>query len=555
MRKFKLLQLLIILLAVVLLPVNLQAQEIDNDVISVMNNIEYSYFFKHLEYLASDDLKGRDVGTEDFEKAAVYVADEFKNNGLLPFGDNGTYFQEVAFSKPSIVKSSIQFQVEKNSESINGIYGENVSILVSPKYDKINEKQKLVFVGYGNILPEDSINDYEGVDVKGKTVIVTLGGPKSLENPEANDLFAKIHNAEEQGATGIILFYPKGNAFQKMIFNRIHEFLSNTRTLYLADTSITGSMLDIDLKIGVFAKKEFINELFKFNGLDLKKELKNMSKGNSSSQELECVLNCSYDITKESVYCKNVVALLPGTDSTLKNEYVVLGGHLDHLGVGKAVKGDSIYNGMWDNATGSAAVISIAKAYKDLSKKPKRSIIFVCFTAEEKGLLGSNYYANRNNVTDGKIIANVNIDMLGNLFETTDVIPLGYSHSNLSEAVDFAAGTLNIKIDDNKKEEDDYIERSDQISFIRNGIPALNLGSGYTASNPKIDGKKQVNKWMKKKYHSPFDDLNQEYSDKTFLTFLKLHFLTMYYITNTIEEVKWKEDSWLYEKYVLKEKK
>ena len=495
-------------------------QETEKEVISVMNNIEYSYFFKHLEYLASDELKGRDVGSEGYKMAADYVANEFKQNGLLPFGDAGTYFQKVEFSKRSIVKSSIQFKIEKNSESLRGIYGNNMSLLISPRYDKVNEKQKLVFVGYGNIIPEENINDYEGVDVKGKTVIVALGGPKSVENPEVN-LLSKVQNAIDHGANGLILFYPKGLG-QSLIFNQLHGFLSE-RTLSLTDTSMEKSMLDFDLKLAVWAKKKYIKEIFKLNGLKLRKELKNIAKGNTSSKELESVLNCSYDVNVESIYCKNVVALLPGTDPTLKNEYVVVSAHLDHLGIGKEIKGDSIYNGMWDNASGSAGVISIAKAYNDLSEKPKRSVVFICLTAEEKGLLGSSYYANKNEVKEGKIVANLNIDMVGNLFETIDIIPLGYSHSNLSEAVDFAAGALNLKIDDNELEELNYLERSDQISFIKKEIPALNIGSGYTAVNPKINAQKQTDKWMEKYYHSPFDDLNQEYSSEAFLTYVKNH--------------------------------
>lgn len=532
---------------------NVVGQKTDSDVISVMKNIEYSYFFKHLEYLASDELKGRDVGSDGYNMAADYVADEFKNNGLQPFGDNGTYFQKVEFSKGTIVKSSIQFRVENNAKLVTGTYGENISILVNTSNIKVNETQELVFVGYGNILPKESINDYEGVDVKDKTVIVALGGPKSLSNPAFGDISLKLKNAVSNGATGIILYYPKGRALQNMIFKRIHGFLSSP-TLVLADTSIGGAMFGSDLKIGAFVKREFVKDILKLNGIKFKRELKNISKGENSSKELETVLKCSFDVNVKNIDCKNVVAVLPGTDSILKNEYVVLTAHLDHLGVGREIKGDSIYNGMWDNASGSAGVISIAKAYNELAEKPKRSVVFVCLTAEEKGLLGSNYYANINEITDGKIVANLNVDMLGGLHETKDIIPLGYSYSNLSEAVDYSSEILNIAIDDNKEAEKEYIQRSDQFSFIKTGVPVLNLGHGMNAVNPKINGEKTFNKWMDEYYHSPFDDLNQEYDDEAFLVFIKLHFLTLYYMTNSIEEIKWNEESWIYKKYVLKEK-
>jgi len=330
----------------------------------------------------------------------------------------------------------------------------------------------------------------------------------------------------------------------------MHGFLKEP-TMALADTSIGKSMFNFDLKTAAFVKKELVKDIIKINGLKLKKELKKIKKGEFASRSLYSKLKVAYNINVENIDCKNVVAVMPGTDPNLKSEYVVLGGHLDHVGVGEEVKGDSIYNGMWDNATGAAAILTISKAYNDMDEKPKRSLVFVCYTGEEKGLLGSNYYAQRNDISDGKIVANVNIDMLGGLFESTDIIPLGYSHSNLSEAIDFSAKSLNYIIDDNKKMENMYIQRSDQISFIQIGAPVINVANGFNAVNSKIDGEKFDEKWMKKYYHSPSDDINQEFSSESFLKAIKLNFLTLYYTTNVIEEIKWNEESWLYKKYVL----
>jgi Zn-dependent M28 family amino/carboxypeptidase len=330
----------------------------------------------------------------------------------------------------------------------------------------------------------------------------------------------------------------------------MHGFLQQP-TMALADKSLGGDMFDFDIETAAFVKKELVKDIFKLNGLRLKKELKNIAKGEFASKNLESKLNISYTINVENINCKNVVAVLPGSDPELKSEYVVLGGHLDHVGVGEEIKGDSIYNGMWDNATGSAAIMSISKVYNELTEKPKRSIVFVCYTGEEKGLLGSNFYAQRNGITDGKIVANINIDMLGGLFESKDIIPLGYSHSNLSEAIDFSAKSLNFTIDDNKKMENMYIQRSDQISYIKIGAPVINVANGLNAVDPKINGEKFDEKWMKKFYHSPFDDINQEFSSESFLKAIKLNFLTLYYTTNVIEDIKWNEESWLYKKYVM----
>jgi len=520
-------------------------QQSDNNVLSVADKIEYDYFFKHLKYLASDELKGRMTGSEGFSKAADYVANEFKNIGLQPFGDDGTYFQKVSLSEQSIVKSSLKLQVKKNSETVSGVYGNNISVLQCPRYRMIDEKQKLVFVGYGNILPEENINDYKGLNVKGKTVIVALGSPKSIKNATANDPLVKVQAAVDQGASGIIVFYPK-RLFQNMIFKNVQRFLERPM-ISLSDTTLGGAFSDLDFKIGVFAKLEFINSIFELNGLKLEKELKKIENGNSSSKELVSVINCTYETTTESIYCKNVIAMIPGNDPFLKKEYVVIGAHLDHLGIGKQVKGDSIYNGMWDNASGSAAIISVAKAHNDISEQPKRSVIFVCYTAEEIGLLGSHFFASKNEIKDGRIIANINVDMLGSLSEIEAISPIGYSYSNLSEAVDYSAKILNLGINKNRDAEDEFVGRSDQFSFIKKGIPALNCSS--------IDPKsKSFKKWMKKKYHSPIDDLNQKYSDKAFLTAIRYNFLISYYVTNILEEAKWNTESKIYKRYVLKEK-
>jgi hypothetical protein len=472
---------------------------------------------------------------------------------MLPFGDSGTYFQKIRFIKPSIVASSIKFQVENNSKSLKGAFGKNISLLVSAKSSNFNQKQSLVFVGYGNILPEDKINDYEGIDVKGKTVIVAVGGPKSIKNRAFDDILLKIHNAEKQGASGIILFYPKGKLFQNLIFRYVHGYLSKS-TLYYADTSIHGSMSDVNLKLCVFAKISFIKNVFDLKGLHFAKELKSIESGRNMSKELGMTINCSYAANIERVYSTNVISIIPGSDSTLKNEYVVIGAHLDHLGIGKKIKGDSIYNGMLDNASGVAASITIGKTFSKLSVKPKRSTVFICYTAEEEGLLGSHYYANRNEIKNGKIVANLNLDMIANLFETKGIIPIGYLHSNLSDAIDYSASNLNLTIASSKSLDEDYVERGDQFSFIKKGIPSLFIIPGNTAVDPKINGLKRTNRWLMKYYHSPFDDLNQKYSDKAFLTAIKFNFLTLYYITNSMREIKWNNRSWLLDKYVLKEK-
>lgn len=519
------------------------------DIVNITQGIDYNYFQKHLEYLSGDNLQGRDVGSEGYDKAAKYVAEEFEKLGCKPYGDNNTFFQSVPFKERSVIPTSIEFQSVLGNNIVDGMYADNISILTSPKNVQVEEQQQLVFVGFGNIIPDKNINDYEGLDVKDKTVIAMLGAPKSLKDYNSFDPFVKVSNAISQGATGIIIFFNKG-LFQNMVFDQIHQFTGRP-LVSLADTALDGSMADFNMAIAAFAKKDFINDIFKQNNLNLSSSIRKAKRGQFVSQALKSEINCKYKVKEENYHCKNVVAILPGTDSLLNNEYVTVGAHMDHVGIGKAVKGDSIYNGMWDNATGVAALLSFAETFNKASLQPKRSLVFICYTAEEKGLLGSKYFAAYNNMGIENIVANINIDMVAGLFPTKDIIPMGYSHSNLSEAIDFTAENLNLLVDDNKQEENEYLFRSDQASFLQKGIPVLNVANGYTAVDPKINGYKEIEKWMKKYYHSPFDDLNQGYSKEAFHIGLKYNFLTIYYITNMMEEIKWNEDSWIYKRYVL----
>jgi len=530
------------------------AQGTDSSIISAMNGIEYGYFFKHLKYLSSDELKGRYVGSEGYNKAADYIAEEFKEIGLQPFGDSGSYFQKLVFLKPCFKVNTVKFKVENGSRAVEGIYGKNVSILANVKSENFSENQKLVFVGYGNIIPEERINDYEGLDVKGKTVIVAIGGPEKVQNAAFDDILLKAHNAESQGAAGIVLFYPQGKLIQNLIFKYAHSFLEKS-PLYYADTSIHGSMLDVNLTMCAYAKLSFIEEVFKLNGFNFKKVLKSIKAGKNMSKEFGSILSCAYNVNIDRVLSKNVVSVIPGTDSVLKNEYVVVGSHLDHLGIGEKIKGDSIYNGMVDNASGCAALLCIGKAFKQLPQKPKRSIIFICYTAEEEGQFGSCYFVNKNGIRNGRIAANLNLDMIANLFESKNIFPVGYLHSNLSEAVDYATSNLSLAVSATKAVDEAYVERGDQFSFIKKGIPSLFIIPGNTAVDPKINGYKRTTHWLKKYYHSPFDEINQPYSDKAFLTGTRLNFLTLYYITNRLDSIKWNSRSWFIDKYVSGSKK
>lgn len=521
------------------------------EAINIANKMDYEYFFNHVKYFASDELEGRDVSSEGYNKAAEYTALEFKNMGLLPYGDHESYFQEIPFVKSSIIVSSFQLSIESKKGKVDGLFGKNISVMLNTDAAQVQAEDEIVFVGYGNVFPDKQIDDYKGMDVKGKIVLVASGAPDGVKDPRLQDPRQKAFTAISQGAKGIIVFTPNMDEMQDRIFKGFHSFLASPK-IRIADNNSFKPM--IPMEFVAYAKKTFVKDLLALNRIKLEKKIKAMAKGKFVSKQLKSTLKYKYETSFENSDCKNIVALLPGSDPKLKDEYIVVSAHLDHLGIGTAINGDSIYNGMWDNATGSATVISIAKEFKKANLNLKRSVIFICYTAEEKGLFGSKYFAQSDLVQSKKIVANINIDMLGGLYETTDIIPEGYSHSNLSEAVDYAINALSLSISDPTLSEKKYIERSDQISLIKVGVPSMNISGGEKSVDTEINASKAFGLWMKTIYHSPFDDLNQKFSNKAFHTYLKVNFLITYFAANEIDEIKWNKDEWVYKKYLGKKK-
>jgi Zn-dependent M28 family amino/carboxypeptidase len=338
---------------------------------------------------------------------------------------------------------------------------------------------------------------------------------------------------------------------QNLLFKSIHNYFSAAYFDY-KDSDLSNPMIDFESELLIFSKRDFIEKIFTLNGHSLKKTAKLMKKGQFKPVPFSSSLEISYSSVFGNVNCKNISAVLPGSDPVLSSEYVILSAHLDHLGIGKPVKKDSVYNGAWDNASGSATLLAIAEAYKQLPVPPKRSVIFLWVTGEEKGLLGSHYFANKPTVDPESLRACMSLDMPGGLFEAKDIIPMGYKMSNLSQAVDFAAVALNLEKDTASDEEIEYFERSDHFSFIKAGIPSLFVMGGMNAVDPKIKGEKIYKSWERKLYHSPFDDMNQEFSREAFLQGIRVNFLISWYISNEMEEIKWKTESKQYLKYMVK---
>jgi Zn-dependent M28 family amino/carboxypeptidase len=244
-------------------------------------------------------------------------------------------------------------------------------------------------------------------------------------------------------------------------------------------------------------------------------------------------------VRSREVTSPNVAAVLPGLGPALKSEYVAYTAHSDHLGIGKPVNGDAIYNGALDNASGVAALLEIARAFRALPNPPARSILFLDVTGEEMGLLGSDYFAHFPTVPIHSIVADVNMDGASIFYAFRDVVPRGGPDSTLGRVVQRAALQLGLKVSPDPQPEQIYFVRSDQYSFVKQGVPSVFISEGYEAKDPGVDGKKVSDEWRATRYHKPSDDMSQPMDLNASLQFMQLHFLVGYDIANDPQRPRW----------------
>ena len=343
--------------------------------------------------------------------------------------------------------------------------------------------------------------------------------------------------AFEKGAVGVIMYNPQNRAGA----NTNPTIQSNT-TINSEKTQAFSRGFVGNLKVVVNAATPFMKRLFMNSGKNMDQVLTDIKKGKPSSFDLGYSLAVSYSTTHNDIESYNVVGLIPGSDKVLKNEYVVHSAHLDHVGIGRAVNGDSIYNGAHDNASGVASLLEIARVYKSSGAKPKRSVLIIMVTGEEMGLLGSSYFAANPVVAKSSIVADVNTDMPTVIAPLLSVVPLGAEHSSLMNNVKFAANYLGLEVENDPEPTENRFVRSDQYSFVMNGIPALHIKYGTKSNIPGFDLIAFVKQWRAKYYHQAADQLDGGIFNFTAAkTYVQLNFLISYSIAQTTARPKWND--------------
>jgi Zn-dependent M28 family amino/carboxypeptidase len=456
----------------------------------------------HLEFLADDALEGRRPGTRGGELAARYIAAEFRRMGLEPAGDSGTYYHRVPIltltPNPTVrVLGSTPAELRYRDDYV----------LWSMRNDTaVTAKGDLVFVGYGIVAPEWGWNDYEGIDVKDKIVIALVNDPGLRDSTiflGANLTYYgrwtyKIEEAQRQGALGILL---------------VHTTESATYPWSTVQSSWTGPQVRIEkpptsLTVAGWLHDDAATRLFRSAGQDLPGLKDRAFKKGFRAVPLSIQLEASVRSSLARSETENVLGRYAGRGRGAK-EMVLIGGHYDHFGIASPVKGDSIYNGAEDNASGTAAVLAAAEAFSRTGARPDRSIVFVGFAAEESGLLGSEALVTRPPFRLGDVAAILNLDGMNLYGRTSDIGALGTDQSSLGLTFGQAAKAEGLRVtvdpDDLKR---GYFFRSDHFPFARAGVPGLSLQSGRSfVGKPASYGQEKKEEYIAERYHQPSDEL------------------------------------------------
>lgn len=475
-------------------------------------------WWAHVRVLADDSMKGRQTGSEEFLKAAAYVVEKFKSYGLQPAGVDGTFYQPVKFDVQRVLADQSSLALVTKGSATPLVIGEDAILgtrLAQPK----SVNAPLIFIGYGLHLPEAQYDDFNSAAIpkavlKGKIVVFVNGGPADLPGPLKS--FARtapfLKALRDAGALGYIAIpTPKSMDFG---WQRVASSASQpgmrlasapdaaslaARHPALADDH--GELFAATFNPGQ-AEKLFAGTGHTFAEIlalaDTQQPLPRFWLGKSITATVATEIS--------HVESPNVIARLAGSDPRLSAQYVLISAHLDHLGVGAPIHDKTIYAGAMDDASGVATVLEVARQLSEAKERPKRSVLFVIFTAEEKGLLGSRYFAGHPTVPERDIVADLNLDMFMPIFPLKKLHVQGLEQSTLANQAKAVGAEHHIEIASDPEPDRNSFTRTDQYSFVQAGVPALAFKFGWTMGSPEY---KAWRAWLAERYHSTDDDLTQ----------------------------------------------
>ena len=478
--------------------------------IAAMEKINPEHIRADVKFLSHDLLEGRGTGQRGGDIAAEYIATQFALNGLKPAGDNGTYLQKVPMVGITPADETTFSLVKERGDARNlKVLDEYVA------YDQTQQKESdvdadIVFVGYGIEAPEYQWDDYKGVDVKGKVLLMFVNEPTS-DDPKFftgraltyyGRWMYKYEEAARKGAVGVILIHQT-------------DMASYPWDVVRSSNSGEKSYLKLDgtpkLKVASWVQLDVAKQLVAADGLNLDKLLVDARSRDFHPVALHSKLKAHMVSKVRPFESNNVIGILPGSGAKLKNEAVMYTAHYDHLGIRPGMPGDNIYNGADDNATGCGILLELARVYSQATQRPPRSVIFASVTAEEQGLLGSEYLGKHPPIPAGKITVDLNYDDIPPLGQPEEVEVSGSERTTFFPAVQATADEFRLVIRPDSRPEAGHYYRSDHFSLARVGIPAFSLNEGMKyKGHDTAWGMKQAEEYTEKHYHQPSDEYHAD---------------------------------------------
>jgi Zn-dependent M28 family amino/carboxypeptidase len=494
-------------------------------------------WWEHVKFLADDKLEGRDTGSEGLRQAEAYVVEQLKQYGVEPAGKDG-YYQRVKFVSRQLVEKDCSAALVRDGKAQPLTLGDEV--IFGTRIDLAPEVEaSLVFVGYGLAVPEKNYDDFAGQDLKGKIAVILMGSPAEIPGAlashyqTAGERWKALRNAGAIGVIGIPNPASMDVPWSRIALNRNHISMELADPVF---NETAGEQLSMTFNP---AKADL---LFAGTGHTFE-ELAALGKDRKPLPHfpLPVSVHTKARMEKKDVDSANIVARLAGSDPALKNEYVVLSAHIDHVGIGEPINGDRIYNGAMDNGSGSALLLDIAASLKKHPEKLKRSLLLVFVTAEEKGLLGSKYFTQYPTVDPNSMVADINVDMFLPIIPLKRLTVYGLGESDLGELAREAAQARGVVVQADPEPQRNSFIRSDQYNFIRHGIPALAMSIAPDPNSP--EQQKLIKDWRTNRYHAPSDDTAQPVDLSSAAQYEEIVRGLMIRIANDDRRPEWNSDS------------
>ncbi|HWO01587.1 MAG TPA: M28 family metallopeptidase [Blastocatellia bacterium] len=517
---------------------------------AALNVITADGVMSHIKTLSSDEFEGRGPGTRGENLAINYIADQFKQNGLAPGNTDGKYVQRVPLVGITTGQDA-ELKIKAANKDLKLKFGDDFVARTVRVVEKTEFDADMVFVGYGVVAPEYGWDDYKGIDVRGKVLVMLVNDPAVPDSKDPSKLDDKMFKgqamtyygrwtykfeiAAQKGAAGVLVVHETGPAGYPWSVPK-GSFTIENFDLVSQDKNMSR------VNVEGWITNDRARELFGVVGMNFDAMKKAAVRKDFKPVSLNAHAKLELHQKVRFIESHNVVAKLEGSDPRLKNEYVIYTAHWDHLGIGLPnEKGDKIYNGALDNASGCAGLIEMARAFKALPTPPRRSILFLSVTAEEKGLIGSKYYAENPIYPLEKTVAAINMDGLNQWGPTRDFTVVGLGNSTLDDVLRQAASEKNRVLKPDPEPEKGFYYRSDHFNFAKVGVPALDPNDGIDfIGKPAGWGKQKRDEYTEHDYHKPSDEIKPDWDLSGAVDDLRLLMTVGYRVANTDKYPEWK---------------